>query len=100
MIRTFFAFALVLGFSVLGNDRPAQAHGKCRVLAFEVNDYGKKGPARDAKALLDKHIVSWAKENKIKRYRRASRKKVECRLFLDFGFFDEWTCRASQTICH
>jgi len=100
MLRVLFAFVLVTGFGLTREVPPAAAHGTCKVLAFEVNDYGKKGPTKDALELLDKYIVSWAKENKIKHYRRASKKNVECHLFLDFGFFDEWTCRASQTICH
>ena len=29
----------------------------CQRLAFSVNDYGKDGPTKDAKDLLDKYIV-------------------------------------------
>lgn len=92
--------SLGLAFASLGGSTPAEAHGKCKVFGFEVNDYGKKGPTADAKRLLDVHVAKWAKENKIKNYHTASKKTVSCRLFIDVGFFDEWTCTAKQTICH
>jgi hypothetical protein len=83
--------------------QPAQAAkpagGKrCTRLAFEVNDYGKDGPTRDAKMLLDKHIADWAKGRGIKSY-RVGQKTVNCRLFLDLIVFDEYTCRAEAPVC-
>ena len=92
--------AVALIFVSLGTSTPVSAHGTCKVLAFEVNDFGKKGPAADAKRLLDVHIANWAKTNKIKSHHTRGKKEVQCRLFLDFGFFDEWTCKASQTVCY
>ena len=70
----------------------------CQKLGFEVNDYGKAGPIRDAKKLLDEYIKKWTRERGIKRY-RVGKKKVTCELFLDFGFFDEHTCKAVATFC-
>lgn len=74
------------------------AAARCTRLAFSVNDYGKEGPIRDAKNLLDKHIVSWAAARGISKY-TVGKKDVSCELFLDFGFFDEHTCKASATVC-
>jgi hypothetical protein len=75
-----------------------KAKSTCTTLAFEVNDYGKEGPTRDAKTLLDAYAVKWAAANSIAKYKMGE-KSVECRLFLDFGFFDEHTCTASADIC-
>jgi hypothetical protein len=72
--------------------------GRCTRLAFEVNDYGKEGPTKDAKELLDKHIANWAQQKGIKRY-TVGKKVVNCRLFLDFIVFDEHTCRAEAPVC-
>ncbi len=74
------------------------ADAKCVRLAFEVNDYGKEGPTKDAKALLDKHIAKWTADRGITRYSKG-KKSVNCKLFLDFGFFDEHTCKAEATVC-
>ncbi len=74
------------------------ASAKCTRLAFSVNDYGKEGPTKDAKALLDKYIANWTAQRGIKRY-TTGKKDVKCELFLDFGFFDEHTCKASATVC-
>ena len=74
------------------------AAAKCTKLGFSVNDYGKEGPIRDAKALLDKYIADWAAKNNIKSY-RTGKKDVTCELFLDFGIFDEHTCKATATVC-
>lgn len=94
------AFSVAVAFAVATSGSTAQAHGTCKVLGFEVNDFGKKGPAADAKRLLEGHIVKWAKKNNIKSYHRSGKKSVSCKLFIDVGFFDEWTCTAKQTICH
>jgi hypothetical protein len=77
---------------------PTMADAKCTRLAFSVNDYGKDGPTRDAKQLLDKYIAQWAAERGIKKY-TTGKKDVSCELFLDFGFFDEHTCKASASVC-
>jgi len=74
------------------------AWARCTRLGFSVNDYGKDGPTRDAKALLDKYIADWTAQRGIKGY-RVGKKDVKCELFLDFGFFDEHTCRAEATVC-
>ena len=75
---------------------PAEA--ACTRLAFSVNDYGKEGPTRDAKELLDKHIAQWTAERGIKKY-TVGEKTVKCELFLDFIVFDEHTCSAEATVC-
>lgn len=76
--------------------QPASA--ACTRLAFSVNDYGKDGPTKDAKDLLDKYVARVMAERGIKSY-RIGKKDVKCELFLDFGFFDEHTCRAEATVC-
>ncbi len=75
---------------------PAEA--KCTRLAFSVNDYGKVGPTKDAKDLLDKYISKWTAEQGISNY-RTGKKDVTCELFLDFIVFDEYTCRAEASVC-
>jgi hypothetical protein len=74
------------------------ADAKCTRLGFSVNDYGKEGPTRDAKAMLDKYIASWTAQNGIKSY-TTGKKDVKCELYLDVGLFDEHTCRAEATVC-
>ena len=81
-----------------GSKGAGKASGRCTRMAFEVNDYGKDGPTKDAKSLLDKHIASWAAEKGIKKY-TVGDKVVNCRLFLDFVVFDEHTCRAEAPVC-
>lgn len=76
----------------------APAHAKCTRLGFSVNDYGKDGPTKDAKDLLDKHVAKWAADNGIANY-TTGKKDVKCDLFLDFIVFDEHTCRAEATVC-
>jgi hypothetical protein len=70
----------------------------CQKLGFSVNDYGKDGPTRDAKNLLDKYIADWTKANGIKGH-TVGKKDVSCELFLDFIVFDEHTCKASALVC-
>ena len=74
------------------------AYAKCTRLGFSVNDYGKDGPTKDAKDLLDKHIAKWAADQGIAKY-TTGKKEVKCELFLDFIVFDEHTCRAEATVC-
>ena len=76
--------------------QPASA--ACTRLGFSVNDYGKDGPTKDAKGLLDKYIAKWAADHKIATYRTGT-KDVKCDLFLNFIVFDEHTCRAEATVC-
>jgi hypothetical protein len=86
----------VMGAVLLGSAMPAWA--KCTRLGFTVNDYGKDGPTKDAKDLLDKYIAEWAKKQNISSY-TTGKKTVSCELFLDVGFFDEHTCRAEASVC-
>lgn len=74
------------------------ADAKCTRLAFSVNDYGKDGPIKDAKAMLDTYIAKWTAERGIKSY-RTGKKDVKCELFLDVIVFDEHTCRAEASVC-
>jgi hypothetical protein len=74
------------------------AHAACKRFGFTVNDYGKEGPIKDAKALLDKHVANWAAEQGIKDY-TIGKKDVSCELFLNFIVFDEHTCTASANVC-
>ena len=61
-------FAAVVAMAMVA--MPAfNAEAACQRLGFSVNDYGKEGPANDAKALLDKYIAEWSAKNGIKRYR-------------------------------
>lgn len=96
-MRTFSIFsAAAASLAVLLAATPASA--ECDTLAFEVNDYGKEGPTRDAIALLDKHIVNTMAKRGIKNY-RVGEKTVKCELFLDFIVFDEHTCTAAAPVC-
>ncbi len=76
----------------------APADARCKKFGFTVNDYGKVGPTNDAKRLVDKFVAEWMAKNGIKNY-RTTPKKVECKLFIDVGLFDEYTCRADTTAC-
>jgi hypothetical protein len=94
-------FTLVAGAVALAaavSAAPAPADAKCTRLAFSVNDYGKDGPTKDAKNLLDKYIADWTKSKGITSY-TVGKKDVSCELFLDFGVFDEHTCKASALVC-
>ena len=74
------------------------ADAKCERFSYLVNDYGKDGPTKDAKNLLDKYIVTWTKEKGIANY-TVGKKDVKCELFLNFIVFDEHTCEASALVC-
>lgn len=88
------AAAVLLGVALSAGT----ANATCKRFGFTVNDYGKDGPTKDAKDLLDKHIAEWAAQNKIKDYKTGS-KTVNCELFLNFVVFDEHTCTASANVC-
>jgi hypothetical protein len=75
-----------------------KAKEQCTTYFFEVNDYGKEGPTRDAQALLDKLIEQKMSEKGVKKY-KTGKKDVSCELFLDFVVFDEHTCRATAQVC-
>ena len=77
---------------------PSSALAECTRLAYSVNDYGKEGPTRDAKALLDQYIKRWTAEKGIKNY-KVGPKSVSCELYLDFIIFDEYTCKAEASVC-
>lgn len=83
--------AMAAGFAL-----PAEA--ACTRLGFTVNDYGKDGPTRDAKNLLDKHIAKKMAERGVTKY-NVGKKDVKCELFLDFVVFDEYTCTAEASVC-
>ncbi|MEQ1611279.1 MAG: hypothetical protein ABL904_00890, partial [Hyphomicrobiaceae bacterium] len=74
------------------------ANAACTRLAFSVNDYGKAGPTKDAMSLLDKYAAQWTSERGIKKF-TVGKKDVTCELFLDFGVFDEHTCKATASVC-
>lgn len=88
------AAAIVVSLTAL----VAPASAACTRLGFSVNDYGKDGPTRDAKQLLDKYIAKWAKEHNIAKY-TTGKKDVSCELFLNFILFDEHTCKAEASVC-
>ena len=87
---------IAAGLAIALMASPAVA--ECKKLAFEVNDYGKDGPTKDALALLDKHIAATMAKDGIKGY-KVGKKSVDCKLFLDFIVFDEHTCTASANVC-
>jgi hypothetical protein len=74
------------------------AEARCTKLSFSVNDYGKDGPTKDAKDLLDKYIANWTKSKGISKY-TVGKKDVSCELFLDVIVFDEHTCKATALVC-
>ncbi len=90
--------ARVAIFSIIVCACATAASAKCQRMGFTVNDYGKEGPTRDAKNLLDKSIADWSKEKGIKKY-TVGKKDVTCELFLNFIVFDEHTCTARATVC-
>jgi hypothetical protein len=74
------------------------ASAECKRYGFTVNDYGKDGPTKDAKSLLDKLIASKMSEGGVKDF-HTGKKSVSCELFLNFIVFDEHTCTAEATVC-
>ncbi len=95
-MRARFATASLSALAVLVAATAADA--KCTRLAFSVNDYGKDGPTKDAKNLLDKHVAKWAADNGVKKY-TTGKKDVTCELYLDVIIFDEYTCKAEASVC-
>ncbi len=89
------ALAAAVGLSLV---TVGEASAACTRLAFSVNDYGKDGPTRDAKNLLDKYIAKWTADRKIKGH-TVGPKAVSCELFIDLIVFDEFTCKAEATVC-
>jgi hypothetical protein len=89
---------VMLAAAAMAGAAATPAFAKCQRLAYSVNDYGKEGPTRDAKNLLDKYIVNWTTEKGIKNY-TVGKKDVKCELFLNFIVFDEHTCQASALVC-
>lgn len=94
-IHFMFVAAAVAGGAIAVADTASAA---CTRLAFSVNDYGKEGPARDAKELLDRYIAKTMAEKGVASY-KTGKKDVNCELFLDFIVFDEYTCKAEATVC-
>lgn len=90
--------ATALSAAALAVVAAAPAEAKCTRLAFSVNDYGKDGPTKDAKSLLDKYVAQWTAERGIKNY-TIGKKDVSCELFLNLILFDEHTCKAEATVC-
>ncbi|MGF1649757.1 MAG: hypothetical protein ACFCUN_04850 [Hyphomicrobiaceae bacterium] len=97
MLKNSFAALVALMVTVTAVPQAAEAR-TCTRLGFSVNDYGKEGPARDAQALLDKYIAEWTKEQGIKSY-TTGKKDVTCELFIDLILFDEYTCKATASVC-
>ncbi|MBS0235224.1 MAG: hypothetical protein JSR99_17290 [Proteobacteria bacterium] len=89
------ALALAATFAVATT---VSANAECKRYGFSVNDYGKDGPTKDAKDLLDKLITTKMSERGVKDY-KTGKKSVSCELFLNFIVFDEHTCTAEATVC-
>ncbi len=92
----FVAAAAAIAAFVSAVSLPALA--ECQKYGFTVNDYGKEGPTKDAKSLLDKLIATKMTEKGIKDF-HTGKKSVSCELFLNFIVFDEHTCTAEATVC-
>lgn len=95
-VRSSLIAASVSALTVIAGAAPAFA--ECKTMGFTVNDYGKEGPTKDAKELLDKEIAKWAADNSVEKY-TVGKKTVKCELFLDVILFDEHTCTASASVC-
>jgi len=93
--KTLVALAALAGVSSLAS---VPAAAECTRLGFSVNDYGKDGPTKDAKELLDKHIAKTMADRGISKY-TVGKKDVSCELFLNLILFDEHTCKAEATVC-
>jgi hypothetical protein len=89
------AFCLAATFAVATT---VSANAECKRYGFTVNDYGKDGPTKDAKDLLDKLISSKMTERGVSDFHTGA-KSVSCELFLNFIVFDEHTCTAEATVC-
>jgi hypothetical protein len=85
-------------FAVLAGLTATPAAATCKVFAFLVNDYGKDGPTKDAKDLLDKYIAEAMKEKGISKF-TVGQKSVTCELFLNLLVVDEHTCKAKANVC-
>jgi hypothetical protein len=92
------ALAFLSLAALIAAPMPAASARQCQPLASSVNDYGKEGPARDAQTRLDAYAKRWAADHGVKTY-TLGKKAVTCKLFLDFGFFNEYTCEAQADIC-
>ena len=90
--------ALLAAAALLAAGMATPASAACKRFSFLVNDYGKDGPTKDAKDLLDKYIGEWMKEQNISKW-TVGKKEVKCELFLDLLVFDEHTCKASALVC-
>jgi hypothetical protein len=90
--------ALLAAAALLAAGMATPASAACKRFSFLVNDYGKDGPTKDAKDLLDKYIGEWMKEQNISKW-TVGKKEVKCELFLDFVVFDEHTCTATASAC-
>ncbi|MET0406919.1 MAG: hypothetical protein ABW006_00975 [Hyphomicrobium sp.] len=94
-VNFFAAFGLAATIAVAS---AASANAECKRFGFTVNDYGKDGPTKDAKDLLDKLIATKMTERGVSDF-RTGKKSVSCELFLNFIVFDEHTCTAEATVC-
>jgi len=90
--------ALLAAAALLAAGMATPASAACKRFSFLVNDYGKDGPTKDAKDLLDKYIGEWMKQQNISKYTIGT-KEVKCELFLNFIVFDEHTCTATASAC-
>ena len=94
-VRAVVATAAILAMSVAATNA---AFAACTRLSFSVNDYGKDGPTKDARNLLDSYATKWTSERGIKKF-SVGPKEVSCELFLNFIVFDEHTCTATANVC-
>jgi hypothetical protein len=89
---------LAAGAVALAAVAATPADAACKRLGFTVNDFGKDGPTKDAKDLLDKYIAEWTKERGIAKY-TVGAKDVKCELYLNLIVVDEHTCTAHASVC-